>query len=82
MKKILCLCFSLLIISGCKKDGRTVNYEYSEGDLKLTITRNYIIIDSCTGFNGFDQAFWIYNKTISRSDSVACRKLLERLLKK
>ena len=84
MKKILCLCFSLLIIFGCKnkKDGRIVNYEYSKGDLKLTLTRDYIIIDSCTGFNGFAQASWTYNKTISRSDSVACRKLLERLLKK
>ena len=69
------------MMAGCK-DGRRVNYEYSKGDLKLTLTRDYIIIDSCIGFNGFDQAFWKYNKTISRSDSVACRELLERLLVK
>jgi hypothetical protein len=69
------------VIAGCE-DGRAVNYEYSEGDLKLTITRDYIIIDSCTGFNRFGQAYWIHNKTINRSDSVACSKLLERLLKK
>ena len=82
MKKIFFLCFSILLLAGCSKDGRNVSYEYSEGDLKLTITRDYIIIDSCTGFNGFDQAFWEYDRTISKSDSVACHELLERLLKK
>jgi hypothetical protein len=82
MKKILCLCFNILLLIGCTKEGRNVSYEYSEGDLKLTFTRDYIIIDSCTGFNGFNQAWWVYEKTISRSDSVACNELLERLLKK
>jgi hypothetical protein len=79
---MLCLCFSILLLIGCTKEGRNVSYEYSEGDLKLTFTRDYIIIDSCTGFNGFNQAWWVYEKTISRSDSVACNELLERLLKK
>lgn len=82
MKKILCLCFSLLLI-GCSKDGRTVSYEYSKGDLKLTLTRDYIIVDSCIGINGFNQqALWKYSKTISRLDSIACHELLEKLLKK
>ena len=57
-------------------------YEYEEGDLKLTFTRDYIIIDSCAGFNGFGQSVWKYNKTISRSDTIACHELLEKLLKK
>ena len=82
MKKILCLCFSVLLLIGCTKEGRNVSYEYSEGDLKLTFTRDYIIIDSCTGFNGFKRARWVYEKTISRSDSVACHELLEKLLVK
>lgn len=72
MKKILCLCFNILLLIGCTKEGRNVSYEYSEEDLKLTFTRDYIIIDSCTGFNGFGQAFWKYNKTISGSDTTAC----------
>jgi len=80
MKKILCLCFSILLLMGCIKDGRNVHYEYEEGDLKLTFTRDYIIIDSCTGFNGFDQARWEFEKTISRSDSTACHELLKKLL--
>ena len=79
---MLCLCFSIFLLIGCTKEGRNVSYEYSEGDLKLTFTRDYIIIDSCTGFNGFNQVWWVYEKTISRSDSVACNELLERLLKK
>ena len=69
------------MMAGCK-EGRTVNYEYSKGDLNLAFTRDYIIIDSCTGLNGFGKAFWKYNKTISRSDTTACRELLERLLVK
>ena len=82
MKKIICICFSILLLIGCAKEGRNVSYEYEEGDLKLTFTRDYIIIDSCTGFNGFGQAFWKYNKTISRSDTTACYELLEKLLVK
>ena len=82
MKKISCLCFSILLLFGCAKEGRNVSYEYEEGDLKLTLTRDYIIIDSCAGFNGFGQVVWKYNKTISRSDTTACHELLEKLLKK
>lgn len=82
MKKIFYLCFSIpLLLIGCR-DGRDVRYEYERGDLKLTFTRDYIIIDSCTGINGFNQAQWKYDKTISRSDTTACRELLERLLVK
>ena len=81
MKKILCLCFSIFLLIGCAKEGRNVSYEYENGNLKLTITKDYIIIDSCTGFSSFGVAYWEYNKTISRSDTTACRKLLERLLK-
>lgn len=82
MKKILCLCFSIFLLIGCAKEGKKVSYEYSRRDLKLTITRDYIIIDSCTGFSPFGVSLWEYNKTISRSDTIACRELLERLLKK
>lgn len=81
MKKILGLCFSLVFIfTGCK-DGKTVNYEYSEGDIRLTITRDYIIIDSCTWFDGWGGAHWDDHKTIPRSDTIACQKLLDRLVK-
>ena len=68
-------CFSLLLLIGC---GRSVNYKLGDGDLKLTITKDYIIIDSCTSNIGF----WKFSRTISRSDSTACRELLEKLLVK
>ena len=70
------------MMAGCNKDGKIVTYEYSEGDLKLTLTKEYIIVDSCVGFNGFSQAHWIYNKTISRSDTVECKELMTRILER
>ena len=82
MKKILCLCFSISLFIGCSADGRRVKYEIDRGDMKLTITKDYIIVDSCSFINGFGQTVWEFNKTISKSDSTACRELLERLLVK
>jgi len=82
MKKISCLCFSILLLIGCSAEGRRVEYEIDKGDMKLTITKNYIIVDSCSFINGFGQTVWEFNKTISKSDSTACRELLEKLLKK
>jgi hypothetical protein len=82
MKKTLCLCFSTLLLFGCAKEGRSVKYEIDKGDMKLTITKDYIIVDSCSFINGFGQTVWEFNKTISKSDSTACHELLERLLVK
>ena len=50
--------------------------------MKLTITRDYIIIDTVSNINNFGVAEWGFKRTISRSDSVACNELLEGLLKK
>ncbi len=83
MKKISCLCFSIILLIGCSADGRSVKYEIDRGDMKLTITKDYIIVDSCSFINnGFGQPVWKFKKTISKSDSTACRELLEKLLKK
>ena len=80
MKKILCLCFSILLLFGC--GGRSVSYKLEEGDMKLTITKDYIIIDTVYKIGNFGEADWTFKGTISRSDSVACHELLEKLLKK
>ena len=82
MKKMLCLCFSIFLLIGCSAEGRSVKYEIDKGDMKLIITKDYIIVDSCSFINGFGQTVWEFNKTISKSDSTACRELLEKLLKK
>ena len=80
MKKIFYLYFSILLLIGC--GGRSVLYKLEEGDTKLTITRDYIIIDTVSNVNNFGVAEWGFKRTISRSDSVACHELLEKLLKK
>ena len=36
MNKRLCLCFSILLLFGCAKEGRNVSYEYEEGDIDAT----------------------------------------------
>ena len=80
MKKISCLCFSILLLFGC--GGRRVSYKLEEGDMKLTITKDYIIIDTVSNINEFGVAEWRFRGTISQSDSAACHELLEKLLKK
>ena len=80
MKKILCICFSLLVIS-CR-GGRDVNYRTEKGDLKLTITKDYIIIDSCSYNNGLNQSIWEFSRTISKSDTAACKELMTRILER
>ena len=82
MKKIFYLCFSIFLLIGCAQKGRDVFYNINKSDIKLTITENYIIIDTCAGLNGLDQIIWNFDKTISRSDSTACHELLEKLLVK
>jgi hypothetical protein len=62
--------------------GRDVNYEVKDGDLILTITEDYIIIDSCTGNNEFNQSIWEFSRTISRSDTAACKDLMTKILKR
>ena len=78
MKKLFYLCFSALLLFGC--GGRSVSYKLERGDIMLTITKDYIIIDTIYDINNFDVAEWRFKKTISRSDSSACHELLERLL--
>ena len=74
------LCFSILLLFGC--GGRSVSYKLEEGDIKLTITKDYIIIDTIYGIGNFGETDWAFKGTISRSDSAACHELLEKLLKK
>ena len=80
MKKIFYLCFSTLLLFGC--GGRSVSYKLEEGDMKLTITKDYIIVDTVYDIDNFGVAEWEFRGTISRSDSLACHELLEKLLKK
>ena len=59
-----------------------MSYKLEEGDMKLTITKDYIIVDTVCEINNFSVAEWGFKGTISRSDSAACHELLDKLLKK
>ena len=82
MKKIFYLCFSIFLLTGCAQRDRDVFYEINKSDIKLIITEDYIIIDTCAGLTGLNKIIWNFDKTISRSDSTACHELLEKLLVK
>jgi len=80
MKKILCLCFSILILFGC--GGKNVSYKLEEGDMKLTITKDYIIVDTVYDINNLGVAEWRFKGTISRSDTAAGKELMIKILQK
>ena len=68
MKKItIVLLLFLLAFSSCNETNNIIGLK--KGDKRVTITEHYIYVEECTGRNGFDMAFWKYEKIISK-DSI------------
>jgi hypothetical protein len=65
MKKFILVIFSSLLLLSCGDEIATV--KLSQGDKRVTYTKDYIVIEECTGFDGFNEPFWeqreILNKT-------------------
>ena len=65
MKKLILFIFSLFLLLSCGDEIATV--KLSQGDKRVTYTKDYIVIEECTGLNGFNEPFWeqmeILNKT-------------------
>jgi len=70
MKKLILFIFSLFLLLSCGDEIATV--KLSKGDKRVTYTRDYIVIEECTGFSSFDEPFWeqrgIWNK--SQNDTI------------
>ena len=56
MKKLILLFATLVVLLSCGDEIATV--KLSQGDKRVTYTKDYIVIQECTGFNGFDEPFW------------------------
>lgn len=67
MKKIIVLLLFLFVISSC--DERTTIIGLKPGDKRITITEHYIYIEKCDFIGGLNNAFWKYEKIISK-DSI------------
>jgi len=70
MKKLILFIFSLFLLLSCGDEIATV--KVLKGDKRVTYTRDYIVIEECTGFSGFAKPFWeqrgIWNK--SQNDTI------------
>lgn len=67
MKKIIVLLLFLFVISSC--DETTTIIGLKPGDKRITITEHYIYIEKCASIGGLNNAFWKYEKIISK-DSI------------
>ena len=70
MKKIIgFLCLFLMLLVSCDNNDINSIIGLKEGDLRITVTENYIYIEKCSGFNFVDDAFWKYEKILNKDST-------------
>ena len=67
MKKLILFIFSLFLLLSCGDEIATV--KLSQGDKRVTYTKDYIVIEECTSFNGFDEPFWKQIEILNKSQN-------------
>ena len=65
MKKLILFIFSLFLLLSCGNEVATV--KLSQGDKRITYTKDYIVIEECTGLNGFNMPFWEQREILNKS---------------
>jgi hypothetical protein len=84
MKKLILLLTFAFVMCGCvqsvgdTRTGKRMSVPIEKGATRLTITKDYIIVETCDGFNGFNQPFWRCDK-IMNNDSIHQEELISRL---
>lgn len=74
MKKLILLLTLTFVMFGCvqsvgsSSSGKRMPVPIEKGATRLTITKDYIIVETCDGFYGFEQPFWRCDK-IMNNDS-------------
>jgi hypothetical protein len=66
MKKLILFIFSLFLLLSCNK---IATVKLSQGDKRVTYTKNYIVIEECTGFNGFNEPSWEQREILNKSQN-------------
>lgn len=85
MKKLILLLTLVFVMFGCVKSvgssrlGKRMPVPIEEGATRLTITTDYIIVETCDGTNNFKTPFWKCEK-IMNNDSIHQEELI-RILK-
>ena len=64
MKKLILFIFSLFLLLSCGNEIATV--KLSQGDKRVTYTKDYIVIEECTGLNGFNEPFWEQREILNK----------------
>lgn len=67
MKKLILFIFSLFLLLSCGGD-EIATVKLSQGDKRVTYTKDYIVIEECTGFDCFGQ-FWKQRKILNKSQN-------------
>ena len=71
----LMICGLALVMCGCvqpvgdTRTGKRMSIPIEKGATRLTITKDYIIVETCEGSNGFGQPFWRCDEIIN-NDSI------------
>lgn len=82
MKKLILFLALALVMCGCiyrvgdTSIGKRMPVPIEKGSTRLTITTDYIIVETCKGNNSFEEPFWKCDK-IMNNDSIK-----EELLRK
>ena len=67
MKKLFLSIFSLFLLLSCGGD-EIATVKLSQGDKRVTYTKDYIVIEECTGLNDFGP-FWKQRKILNKSQN-------------
>ena len=76
MKKFILILVAVLIICSCKS-GKNYRLPISEGDLRYTVTSEYIIVEECYACIGFGIPHWklvrIEYKNDENKEEIECQ---------
>jgi uncharacterized protein YcfL len=69
MKKLILFIFSLFLLLSCSNGNEIATVKLSQGDKRATYTKDYIVIEECTGFNCANEPFWKQMEILNNSQN-------------
>jgi hypothetical protein len=68
MKKLILFIFSLFLLLSCDGD-EIATVKLSQGDKRVTYTKDYIVIEECTAVEGFYKPVWKQREILNKSQN-------------
>ena len=87
MKKLILLFALAFVMCGCANPvgestlGKRMAVPIEKGATRLTITTDYIIVETCDGHKGFERPFWKCDKIFSISNDSIQEELIRKIKK-